>query len=68
MKLKKHEMIIDEQVSNGMCGNKEELRNRIYERIEKCKEDLEFDFKPDQNKRNIPLAVMQTTIVNQTRR
>ena len=61
-------MIVDELVSNSKYGNKEELRSKIYESMERCKEDLEFDFKPDQNKRNIPLAVMQTTIVNQTRR
>ncbi len=50
------EMIVDELVSNSKYGNKEELRSRIYERIENCKEDLKFDLDSNKNKKNASLA------------
>ena len=50
------EMIVDELVSNSKYGNKEELRSRIYERIENCKEDLKFDLDSNKNKKNASFA------------
>ena len=50
------EIIIDELLSNSKYDKKEELRSKIYEGIENTKKDLEFDFKPDQNKKNTSLA------------
>ena len=45
------EMIVDELVSNSKYSNKEELKSRIYERIENCKEDLKFDLDSNKNKK-----------------
>lgn len=51
-------VIIDELLSASKYDKKEELRSKIYESIKRCKEDLEFDFKPNQNHKTISLKAI----------
>jgi len=62
------EVMIDELLKNCKMNNKEDLRSIIYKGIENCKEDLKFDLAPNQNKKNISLAVMQATTIKPSKR
>ena len=49
------ELMIGELLTNLKSDKKDELRNRICERMMSCKDDLEFVLKSNQNKKNISL-------------
>lgn len=52
------ETIIDELLANSNSDKKEELRNRVYKNMQRCKKDLEFAFNSEQSKKNVPLGVI----------
>ena len=45
------ETIIDELLANSKSDKKEELRNRVYKNMQRCKKDLEFAFNSEQSKK-----------------
>lgn len=49
------ELMIDELIANSKSNKKEQLRDMIHERMNSCKEDLEFDLSISKNKVNFSL-------------
>lgn len=49
------ELMIDELIANSNPNKREQLRNMIHERMNNCKEDLNFDLNVNQSKTKIPL-------------
>ena len=49
------ELMIDELIANSNPNKREQLRNMIHERMNNCKEDLDFDLNVNQSKTKIPL-------------
>ena len=50
------ELMIDELIANSKSNKKEQLRDMIHERMNSCKEDLEFDLNISKNKVKFSLS------------